>query len=381
MEGPTYEAIVIGAGPGGLATLAALCDAGLKPVLWIDRTFEGGRLNTVYREISSNTKIRDYLKAIYSSPVCASIIKSIPAPNAVTNLESMDRDKTCKLSFAGDMVLMLLNGLLKRSEVQNVEGAVEKASLNGHIWTVSTSKQNFKANRLFMCTGSRPKSSSMHYPFNKDLTVLDLDECMLRSHLPSALPKDRKSVVAVIGNSHSGILCCKNLYESAKSKERDIKIVNFGRRPIKYAKYVDNGIIFDNTGLKGSTAEWAKEVMENDPDPEIIEQVDLSQNHDLAFREHLSRCTHIIYAIGYTRSPLPALYIDGQLAGEELTFDMHSSGFHYGDRAERVRGLYANGIAFPEEVKDPEGHVEAAVGVAKFFSFAERMKKNWLGLE
>ncbi|KAJ5275122.1 hypothetical protein N7497_005735 [Penicillium chrysogenum] len=381
MESMTYEATVIGAGPGGLATLAALCDAGLNPILWIDRTFEGGRLNTVYREISSNTKIRDYLKAIYSSPVCASIIRSIPAPNAVTKLESMDRDKTCQLSFAGDMVLMLVNGLLERPEVQSVEGAVEKASLNRGIWTVTTLNQSFNTTRLFMCTGSQPQSSSMHCPFNKDLTVLDLDECMLRSHLPSALPKDGKSVVAVIGNSHSGILCCKNLYESAKSKERDIKIVNFGRRPIKYAKYVDNGIIFDNTGLKGSTAEWAKEVMENDPDPEIIEQVDLSQNQDLAFREHLPRCTHIIYAIGYIRSPLPALYIDGQLAGEELTFDMHSSGFHFGDRAERVQGLYASGIAFPEEVKDPEGHVEAAVGVAKFFSFAERMKKNWLSLQ
>jgi cation diffusion facilitator CzcD-associated flavoprotein CzcO len=54
MESTTYEAIVIGAGPGGLATLAALCDAGLNPILWIDRTFEGGRLNTVYREISSS---------------------------------------------------------------------------------------------------------------------------------------------------------------------------------------------------------------------------------------------------------------------------------------------------------------------------------------
>lgn len=381
MERTTYEAIVIGAGPGGLATLAALCDAGIEPILWIDKSFEGGRLNTVYREISSNTKIRDYLKAIYSSPVCASIIRSIPAPNAVTKLESMNRDKTCQLSFAGDMVSMLVNGLLERAEVQNVEGAVGRASLKGGIWTVSTSNQNFNTNRLFMCTGSQPKSSSMHYPFNKDLTVLDLDECMRRSHLPSALPKDRKSVVAVIGNSHSGILCCKNLYESAKSKERDIKVVNFGRRPIKYARYVENGIIFDNTGLKGSSAEWAKEVMENGPDPEIIERVDLSQNQDLAFREHLPRCTHIIYAIGYTRSALPAIYIDGQRAGEELTFDMHSSGFYYGDRAKRVQGLYANGIAFPEEVKDPEGHVEAAVGVAKFFNFAERMKNNWSSLE
>ena len=49
----SYEAIVIGAGPGGLSTVAALLDTGLKRILWIDRDFTGGRFNTMYREISS----------------------------------------------------------------------------------------------------------------------------------------------------------------------------------------------------------------------------------------------------------------------------------------------------------------------------------------
>jgi hypothetical protein len=41
----------------------------------------------------------------------------------------MNRDKTCQLRFAGDMISMLVNGLLDRSEVQNIEGEVERASL------------------------------------------------------------------------------------------------------------------------------------------------------------------------------------------------------------------------------------------------------------
>jgi cation diffusion facilitator CzcD-associated flavoprotein CzcO len=49
----TYEAIVVGAGPGGLSTTAALLDTGIKRILWIDMDFKGGRLNTLYREISS----------------------------------------------------------------------------------------------------------------------------------------------------------------------------------------------------------------------------------------------------------------------------------------------------------------------------------------
>jgi cation diffusion facilitator CzcD-associated flavoprotein CzcO len=48
-----YEAVIIGAGPGGLAAAAALLDSGLTQILWVDRRFRGGTLNENYREISS----------------------------------------------------------------------------------------------------------------------------------------------------------------------------------------------------------------------------------------------------------------------------------------------------------------------------------------
>jgi hypothetical protein len=64
---------------------------------------------------------------------------------------------------------------------------------------------------------------------------------------------------------------------------------------------------------------------------------------------------------------------------------MHTSGFYRTGNStstsskskERVHGLYGTGIAFPEETEDPEGHVEAAVGLAKFFKFAGRVKGDW----
>lgn len=201
---------------------------------------------------------------------------------------------------------------------------------------------------------------------------------MRRSKLLSLLPEDSKSIVGVVGNSHSGILCCWNLYEISDSKKRDLKILNFRRRPIKYAKYTNKGIVFDNSGLKGNTAEWAKNVMENQPDRTRLEEIDLGENEDSVFRESLPRCTHIIYAIGYEPSPLPKIYLNGQQKETEIEFDMHSSGFHLPGGSRRIIGLYGNGIAFPELAQDPEGHIEAAVGVAKFFSFAERVKNNWV---
>ena len=50
---PRYDAIVVGGGPGGLAAVSSLLDANAGAILWIDRTFQGGRLNEYYREISS----------------------------------------------------------------------------------------------------------------------------------------------------------------------------------------------------------------------------------------------------------------------------------------------------------------------------------------
>lgn len=51
VHGQLYGAIVVGGGPAGLATVGTLLDEDLKPILWIDSKFQGGRLNAQYREV------------------------------------------------------------------------------------------------------------------------------------------------------------------------------------------------------------------------------------------------------------------------------------------------------------------------------------------
>ncbi|OJJ98665.1 hypothetical protein ASPACDRAFT_61390 [Aspergillus aculeatus ATCC 16872] len=382
---PTHDAVVVGAGPGGMSTVAALLDAGAQKILWVDPAWQGGRLNSLYREISSNTTVAIYLKALNSSRTLRSIIDSTPSPNAVTALEAMDPNSTCHLSIAGEMICMLIEGLLARPEVEKLTATVEEAHLEKNIWTLTTtppSPNPITTARTILSTGAHPRTPTTHQKYNPNLHQLDLDTCMRRSLLPNLLPRNQPSTIAVIGNSHSGILVVRNLYELAQSSpnQHAIKILNFHRRPIRYAIYTDEGIIFDNTGLKGATAEWAREVLERSPDPEIVEFVDDGEDEEAAFREWLPRCTHVVWAVGYERGPIPRVYVEGRRVDGSLEFDMRSSGFRVrGWESEEVKGLYGTGIAFPEEVEDPEGHVEAAVGVAKFVAFTQRVKEGWMG--
>ena len=46
-----YRAIVVGAGPAGIATVGNLLDNKVAPILWLDDSFEGGRLNRKYRNV------------------------------------------------------------------------------------------------------------------------------------------------------------------------------------------------------------------------------------------------------------------------------------------------------------------------------------------
>lgn len=219
-----------------------------------------------------------------------------------------------------------------------------------------------------------------HSPYNESLKVLDLDECLVASQLPDILPSDSESTIAVIGSSHSGVLVTRNLFELHQSGKRKVKVVIFQKEPIKYAEYRDDGIVWDNTGLKGATAEWAKDILAKGGGESVIRQVDISEEEKGPYEENLPKCTHIIYAIGYSPNPYPRLVLgDEELKQDDLHFDMHSSGFKMGgEDGKVVPALFGMGIAHPEMVEDPEGHMEAAVGVAKFFKFGERVGPRWV---
>jgi hypothetical protein len=78
-----------------------------------------------------NTKTGIYLDAIHSSQSCMRVVQSTPKPNAVTRLEEIDREETCLLGLAGDMMMMLIEGLLRLEDgLEKCSDEVARAELN-----------------------------------------------------------------------------------------------------------------------------------------------------------------------------------------------------------------------------------------------------------
>lgn len=151
---------------------------------------------------------------------------------------------------------------------------------------------------------------------------------------------------------------------------------------------MDGGwILYDNTGLKGQAAQFAREQLEDSRlsssvAGRFIEKIDTSDRarEEEVYREQLPECTHVVYAIGYERNALPELSRNGQSLvsrQQDLKWDSGFGGF-LDAQGNIIPGLHGAGIAFPETVVDPRGNVEQAVGFFKFMKFLKRVTPTWI---
>lgn len=90
--------------------------------------------------------------------------------------------------------------------------------------------------------------------------------------------------------------------------------------------------------------------------------------------QHLTKCTHVIQAVGFHPNEIPRL----KRGGKELDVSYNNRTAEFMDEEGRkIPGLYGAGIAWPEKVVDPEGNVEYAVGLLKFMTYLKRVVPDW----
>jgi cation diffusion facilitator CzcD-associated flavoprotein CzcO len=339
----TYAWTVIGAGPAGIAAVGRLLDRGIaaEEIAWVDPAFGAGDLGAKWRSVSSNTQAGLFLSYLNGSSAFG-FSAAPPMP-----LTEVDPDETCALALVADPLVWVTAQL--RARVKTFETTATALSLERRQWSIETPVQKLSSKNVILAVGAVPKKLS--YP--------QLDEISVEVALdPERLADEplANATVAVFGSSHSSMIVLPNLL-----RHNIKRVINFYRSPLTYAVYLDDWILFDDSGLKGRAADWARENIDG-VYPERLERCWVSSPD---FEECLADCDRVVYTVGFERRALPETKQWGQLD-------------YNPNNGILAPGLFGLGIAFPERATDRYGYVEYRVGLKKFMDHLDAVLPLWL---
>lgn len=338
-----YDWAVIGAGPAGIAAVGKLLDQKIpaQQIVWIDPHFNVGDFGTRWRNVPSNTKVKTFLDFLSASPAFQY------SKTANFALNTLDPEKTCRLGIMAD-ALQAVSDHLKKT-VKIVQDAAEVLTLKQKLWHINLNSTTLQARNVILAVGAEAKNLS--YP---NLINIPLHDAMDSERIQQHLQPDDK--VAVFGSSHSAILALRNLVENNVKQ-----IVNFYRSPLRYAVYLGDWILFDDTGLKGTTADWARDHIDGDLPSNLTRIYSNSEN----IEHHLPHCNKIVAAVGFERRLLPVIQDVGH--------------FSYIEQCGIIApGLFGLGIAFPEAKYNRFNVLEYRVGLWKFMDYLQNMLPIWM---
>ena len=254
-------------------------------------------------------------------------------------LQEVDPDETCALALIAEPLVWVTHHLRERVHV--VQTTATSLSLQQRQWRIDTEHQEI----VLRQRDSRRRGRSQ-------------EACPIptSTRFPSRSPSTRKSLrtqpldgatVAVFGSSHSSMIVLPHLLRHPVER-----VINFYRSPLKYAVYLDDWILFDDTGLKGRAAVWARENIDGEY-PDRLERCWVSSPE---FEEKLGR----------VRSCRLHRRLRAQKTAGDTTVGRAGLQRNNGILAP---GLFGLGIAFPEYAEDPYGFGQYRVGLKKFMDY------------
>ena len=337
----SYSWAVIGAGPAGIASVGKLLDSGVnhEDIIWIDPHFTVGDFGAYWHLVLSNTQVwrfKKYLEGISSF--------GFSDKDEHFDFDDLDENDTCQLSYVADVLSWVTRGLLK--QVHSIKTKIERLSLSDQRWVLHYGESVLKADNVIMAVGSDPVTLA------NDRETIDLATALDKQKLAAAVQEN--DTVALFGSSHSAVIILRYLTEIGVKH-----VYNFMREPLKFAVDFNDWILFDNTGLKGTTADWARQNLLGNL-PENITQV---YSDEVNTTKYLSKCSKVIYAIGFRPR---SIEIDGFA---KVAYNPHNGII--------APGLFGVGIAFPEIVTDRYGNKESSVGLLKFKHYLDRVMPLW----
>lgn len=338
-----YEWTVIGAGPAGIAAVGKLLDQGIasEKIAWIDPAFAAGDIGGKWRSVSSNTQVGLFLSYLNDS----SAFRFSAAPPMP--LREVDPEETCALALVADPLVWVTEHLRERVKV--FETTATALFLEKRQWSIQTEQEGLSSKNVILAIGAVPRK--LDYPQLNEIPVeVALD--------PEKLAEEslEDATVAVFGSSHSSMIALPHLLRHPVKK-----VINFYRSPLRYAVNLDDWILFDDSGLKGRAAVWARENIDGVHPDRLERYWVLSPEFD----ETLAACDRVVYTVGFERRVLPETPQWGQ-----LDYNPYNGII--------APGLFGVGIAFPAQAIDRYGYVEYRVGLKKFMDHLESVLPLWL---
>lgn len=344
MNKKIYEWAVIGAGPAGIAAIGKLLDNGILPehILWIDPHFKVGDFGLYWRNVSSNTKVqffKDFLLAVHS-------FQYQDAPIDF-QLNHLPLDQTCTLGYMAEPLQWITDHFLQK--VKSAKTTIHQMFLSHRMWSLISNTKTYQSKNVILATGALP--STLNYP---GVNVIPFDIAIDKEKLSSVV--QRQETYGVFGSSHSAIIILKHLVELNVKK-----IINFYRSPCCYAMDMGDWILFDNTGLKGQSAAWAREHIDG-VSPSNLVRYNVSEPNIARF---LPECNQVIYSVGFEKR-------------KSIVIGDYEYSHHNPYIGIIGPGLFGLGIAYPETRADMYGNVESQVGLWKFMVYLNRIMPIWL---
>ncbi|KTC97847.1 FAD-dependent oxidoreductase [Legionella erythra] len=342
MSKTSFEWAVVGAGPAGIAAVGKLLDHGIKPasILWLDPRFSVGDLGQLWSNVSSNTSVKRFIDFLKD----AASFRYNDAPDF--RLNQLPPESTCTLNCIVEPLQWISDHL--RRDVHAVQATIHTMALTQRTWFLKSDSESFKAKNVILATGAVPSSLN-----HAGVAVMPFEIAIDKQKLAAVVNKNH--VYGVFGSSHSAIIVVRHLVEL---KVR--KIINFYRSPCRYAVEMGDWILFDNTGLKGETAAWAREHIDGTLPANLVRYNTSEPN----IARYLPECDQVVYAVGFSRRK--NLVIGDY---EQAPYNPHVGIIG--------PGLFGLGIAFPEHKADPYGSVESQVGLWKFMVYLNKVLPAW----
>jgi cation diffusion facilitator CzcD-associated flavoprotein CzcO len=338
-----YAWTVIGAGPAGIASVGRLIDHGIAPeeIAWIDPEFAAGDIGAKWHSVSSNTHLALFLDYFRGSPA----FRFSDGPTFP--LLEIGLHETCKLALVAEPLRWITSHLCERVNVHRAKATA--LSLRNRRWLIEAGEREIASGNVILAVGAEQKR--LDYP---DLHEIPVDVALDPQQL-ARQPLDG-TTVAVFGSSHSTMIALPHLLGGPVRK-----VLNFYRSPLRYAVDFDDWILFDDVGLKGNAAQWARQNIDG-AWPDRLERCLVS---DPTFAEKLAECDHVVYTVGFERRRMPETPQWGA-----LDYNPHNGII--------APGLFGVGVAFPEFAPDRFGYGQYRVGLKKFMDYLHAVLPLWL---